>query len=332
MEQPTQGPRRPEHHLEEEPIGFVGLGVMGRPMALNLVLAGLPVLVWTRTTAKTEPLRAAGAEVAAEVDEVFERARTVILMLADADAVDTVLDRSGPAFSRRVAGRVIVPMGTTSPTWSEQLGASIRAAGGRHVEAPVSGSRVPAENGRLVAMVAGDRSAVPSVMSLIAPLCAQVVDCGLAPQALTTKLAVNLFLITMVAGLAESYHFAVQHGIDLEAFRAVLDAGPMASEVSRIKLAKLAQRDFAVQAAIADVHYNSRLVSEEARRHRVAAPLLDVARGLFGETEDLGLGRADMAAVVAALERRTAGLGSAPAAPRPAAPTSKGPPPDGERA
>jgi 3-hydroxyisobutyrate dehydrogenase len=278
-------------------------------MALNLARAGVPLVVWNRTVTKTELLKDAGASVARDLDDLFARTRVVVTMLADGNALDTVLDRRGPLFGRRVAGRTIVAMGTTSAEYSVALGQAIRAAGGRHVEAPVSGSRAPAEAGRLVGMVAGDDADVIEVSQLIRPICAQVVACGAVPSALGTKLAVNLFLITMVSGLAEAYHFAVQNDLDLEAFRSVLDAGPMASDVSRIKLAKLLAQDFDVQASIADVHYNSRLVADQADRARAAVPLLEVCRSLFAEAEDLGLGRADMVGVVAAIEARTAALG-----------------------
>ena len=93
------------------------------------------------------------------------------------------------------------------------------------VEAPVSGSRTPAENGELVAMLAGDPDAVAEVRPLLAPMCRQTFLCGAVPGALHMKLAVNLYLITMVTGLAEAAHFAGQHGLDLERFVAVLDAG-----------------------------------------------------------------------------------------------------------
>ena len=229
-------------------------------------------------------------------------------MLADGNAADAVLDRGGPLFGRRVTDHTIVAMGTTSAEYSVGLGREIRAAGGRHVEAPVSGSRVPAEAGRLVGMVAGDDTDVIEVSRLIEPMCAQVVACGSVPNALGTKLAVNLFLITMVSGLAEAYHFAERNGLDLEAFQSVLDAGPMASDVSRIKLAKLLARDFDVQASIADVHYNSRLVAAQADRAGIAVPLLELCRSLFAEAEAGGLGAADMAAVVAAIESRTSAL------------------------
>jgi len=119
------------------------------------------------------------------------------------------------------------------------------------------------------------------------------------------KLSVNLFLITMVTGLAEAVHFADRHGVDLSTLVDVLDAGPMASSVSRGKSAKLAARDFAVQASISNVLYNNELIVAAARVAGVASPLLDACHALFAEASALGLGDTDMAAVIHAIERRT---------------------------
>jgi 3-hydroxyisobutyrate dehydrogenase len=291
-------------------VGFIGLGVMGLPMALNLADAGTELIVWNRSPDRSELLRAAGAEVAHDPAEVFGRARVVILMLAGEKVIDGVVGRDTPDFAARVAGRTVVHMGTTSPDYSRGLGAAIRAAGGGYVEAPVSGSRRPAEAGELVAMLAGDKADVDLVRPLLAPMCRETFVCGAVPQALTMKLAVNIFLITTVTGLAESFHFADRHGLDPELLRSVLDAGQMASSISRVKTAKLADRDFEIQAGIADVLKNNELVLEAARSAGSAVPLLDVCRDLYAETLALGHGGDDMASVIHAIEARTAaGLG-----------------------
>jgi 3-hydroxyisobutyrate dehydrogenase len=286
-------------------VGFIGLGVMGQPMALNLARAGTPLVVWNRTTARCEPLRAAGAEVATSPAEVFERAGVVILMLADGAAMDSVLGRGTANFAANVANRTVVHMGTTSPRYSRELEAGIRAAGGGYVEAPVSGSRGPAETGRLVAMLAGEQGSVDVVRPLLPPICQEVFVCGPVPNALLMKLSVNLFLITMVTGLTEAFHFAERHGLDREQFLSVLDAGPMASGVSRMKARKLLDGDFAVQAAALDVLKNNELIAGAARERGLASPLLDVCHALFGETVALGHGRSDMVAVLHAIEART---------------------------
>lgn len=286
-------------------VGFIGLGNMGLPMALNMVRAGTPLVVWNRSRDKADLVAEAGATIADSPAHVFREARTVFVMLANGTAIDDVLERGTPRFAQMVAGRTLVHMGTTEASYSERLSKDTTSAGGRYVEAPVSGSRRPAEAGELVGMVAGPDAAVDAVLPMLAPLCATTVRCGQVPGATRMKLAVNHFLITQVTGLAEAFHFAENSGLDVEVFQSVLDSGPMASSVSRLKLEKLVRGDFEVQASIKDVHYNSRLVADAARQAGVSSPVLNICRDLFAEAERLGHGPADMAAVLRAIEART---------------------------
>jgi 3-hydroxyisobutyrate dehydrogenase len=196
-------------------VGFVGLGTMGEPMAMNLARSGMPLLVWNRSSAKCAMLADAGATVAETAAEVFASCETVVLMLVDGAATDVVLARGEAVFSERVKGHTLVNMATMAPDYSAAIEADITAAGGRYVEAPVSGSRKPAEAGQLIAMLAGQPAAVASIRPLLAPMCREAIVCGPVPNALLMKLAVNLFLITMVTGLAEAVHFAERRGLDL---------------------------------------------------------------------------------------------------------------------
>jgi 3-hydroxyisobutyrate dehydrogenase len=288
----------------EGPVGFVGLGVMGRPMALNLVNAGLDLVVWNRSREPADALAAAGALAVPTVEEVFARARTVFVMLLDETVVDRVLGRATPRFGELVAGRLIISMGSTAPEYSRALDADVRAGGGRYVEAPVSGSRRPAEAGKLVALLGGDVADVAEVVPLLAPMCRQTVHAGPVGNGLLLKLAVNLYLDTMIAALAEAVHFADRTGLDLQIFRAAIDSGQMASDVTRVKLPMLIARDFAVQAATADAYANTRLIADAARRAGVETPLLDLCSDLYRENVDLGHGRLDMASVIHAIEAR----------------------------
>ena len=136
-------------------VGFIGLGIMGQPMALNLARAGINLMVWNRTPERREALRVQNASIAETSAEVFNHCHVIFLMLMNDEAIDTVLSRGHLAFRAHVAGRTIVNMGTTSPDYSAGLEKDILAAGGEYIEAPVSGSRKPAEAGQLVAMTAG---------------------------------------------------------------------------------------------------------------------------------------------------------------------------------
>ena len=275
-------------------------------MAANLARAGTPLMVWNRTPQRCRPLRSLGAQVGSSPAAVLRRAEITILMLADSHAIDNVLARRTDAFSANVAGRIIVHMGTTSPAYSAQLGREIVAAGGAYVEAPVSGSRKPAEGGQLVAMLAGDDSAIESVRPVLEPMCRDQFVCGEPPNALLLKLAVNVYLISMVTGLCEAFHFAGEQRLDQRLLRAVLDAGPMASSVSRVKLQKLTDADFDAQAAAADVLRNARHVTAAARGAGISLPLLSVCEELYDETVALDEGDLDMIAVIRAIESRSA--------------------------
>lgn len=294
-------------------VGFLGLGIMGTPMAMRLAEAGVPLMVWNRDPSRCEPLLRAGAEHGATQDDVLRACRVNLFMLADEHAIDEVLGRGTPDFSRRVAGRVLVFMGTTAPEYATALAADIAAAAGTHVESPVSGSKVPAEQGRLVAMLAGRADVVDEVEGIIKPMCRSIHRCGSeAGSALKMKLAVNLYLVTTVAALAESVHFAQRQKLDLDTFVSIINAGQMASPVAEIKGAKLRERDFSAQAAIHDVRKNSGFVVSAARSAGIATPMADTADRLYDETVRLGFGDEDMAAVIRAIEHRTESSSDAP--------------------
>lgn len=282
------------------PIGFIGLGAMGEPMARHLLDRFGQLIVWNRSPARCVLLAEAGAQVASSAPELFAASRVVFLMLADGHAMDTVLARGTKRFAEHVAGRTIVNTATVSPHYSKALEADIRAAGGAYVEAPVSGSRKPAEQGQLVAMLAGEPAAVAAVEPLLAAMCRATVPCGAVPRALTMKFAVNIFLIASITGLAEAAHFAQAEGLDLTAWAGIVNASQMASDISRVKIDKLLADNLDPQAAITNVLETTRLIAEAAQADGIRAPLMDASLALYRRAEALGLGGVDMIGVVRA--------------------------------
>lgn len=303
-------------------LSFIGLGKMGEPMAARLLDAGIPLTVWNRSAPALARVVGRGGVGAPTASEAISAGHVVFFMLGNEAALDAALGRGSAAFGKLVEGRTLVNMATVSAQFSSDLAQDVQAAGGAFVEAPVSGSSVPAASGELVAMLAGEEAEVARVGAIVGPMCARIVECGPIPRALTLKLSVNLFLVTMVAGLAEAAHFAMNHGIDLALLKTVLDAGPMASAVSRKKLEKLVQSDFAPHASISDVLMNARLVAGAARQSRVSAPLIEQCEHLFAEAEAQGLGGLDMIGVVGALEQFTSALRMMPSLPHALAPAT----------
>lgn len=285
-------------------VGFIGIGHMGEPMARNLLRAGIPVTVWNRSPEKCDALTEIGAEQAISAEALFRHCTIVMLMLLDSKAVDAVLGRGTPAFAKLVCGKTIVHLGTTSPEYSRDLERDVVASGGAFVEAPVSGSRQPAEQGQLIGMVAGHEDAVERILPLLNPMCAQVFRCGQVPGALRMKLAANHYLIGMVTVLAEAAHAARRANVDLHTLRLVLDAGPMASPVSRAKLDKLVHQEFSPQAALGDVNTITALVLAQCEGSGNDAPLIRQCASLYQSALADGHGHEDMVAVVHAFSNQ----------------------------
>lgn len=282
-------------------VGFIGLGLMGSAIAGRLA-AEHRLRVWNRTPARAAPVVAAGAVLATSARDVFRSCRTVIVMVSDARAITEILDGAHDD----VAGVTLVQMSTIAPHESVALARRIARAGGRYVEAPVSGSRAPALRGELIGMLAGEAAAVEEAAAVLAPACARIVRCGAPPSATLMKLAVNTFLITLVTGLAEAFHFADAHDLPRAELEEILDAGPMASFVSRGKARAIVTGDFTPHAAIADVRKNAELVVAAAQRRGIVAPLVHASAQLYAEADDAGYGGSDMAAVITAICARSA--------------------------
>lgn len=279
-------------------LGFAGLGRMGLPMARRLCAAGFAVQVWNRSPGAAGEARVAGAEPVAELAELFASNAAILMCLANQDAADALLGRDRDRVAVPVAGRTLIQLGTTAPAHSESLCRAIEAEGGRYVEAPVSGSRKPAEDGTLIGMIgAASEADFALAERLLAPLTARTFRCGPPPAAMTMKLAVNSFLIAMVMSLAETWSFARRLQVDLPLLRDILDAGPMASAVSRGKLAKLVESDMTAQASIADVLMNAGLVAGLADAIGFPLPLGRVSQDMLRCTVEAGFGSEDMIAV-----------------------------------
>ncbi|KAK8142035.1 hypothetical protein G3M48_009464 [Beauveria asiatica] len=286
-------------------VGFMGLGFMGTPMALNLAKK-FPLTVWNRTAAKYEPFRSTSAFIADSPAAVLRRSDVVFTMLFNEAAYRAVLNQD---FTDALRGKTVINTSSVSVAFSQYLDEQVRRAGGRFLEMPVSGSRVPAEQGQLVGMLAGDGDEARRVAPLLAQITTAAVYCGAAiGNGLRTKFATNLFLITMTAGLAEAMNLARAQGIDVAAFGRVLDAGPMASAYSKLKVAKMMAEDWSPQAAMADCANVTQLVQEAAGEAGAQTPLMTVCDALYKEAVERGFGGDDMIAIHKVMTPRTKGL------------------------
>jgi 3-hydroxyisobutyrate dehydrogenase len=266
------------------------------------------VRAWNRSEPALLRLEAAGATRAASPWDVLRASDASIVMLSTEDVITDALQPGGDEFRAAVAGRGLVHMATTSAEFSAGLGQAVRDAGAWYVEAPVSGSRAPAEAGQLVAMTAGDPDRLDELEPVFAAMCHRVLRCGQPPDGTRMKFAVNIYLIALVTSLAEAYHFAQAQRLNLDAFVEAVNSGQMACPIAAVKLDKLQRGDLAPQAAIPDVYKNNRLIADAARRAGLSTPLLDSCHDLYREALDNGFADLDMVGVVRAIQLRTEGI------------------------
>ena len=201
-------------------VAFLGTGLMGQPMAQRLLAANIPVIVYNRTLEKLEPLKAAGAEIAAKPYQAIRAADCVILMLTNAAAIYSVLlsDRSSGA----VRGRSIIQMGTIAPTESKEIQDTVEIAGGEYLEAPVLGSIPEARAGKLILMVGGYREQYYRHLDLLKNFGPEPVLAGRVGSASALKLAMNQLIASMTTAFALSLGFIRRYDIEADLFMQVL--------------------------------------------------------------------------------------------------------------
>jgi 2-hydroxy-3-oxopropionate reductase len=286
-----------------EPVGFVGLGVMGRPMARNLVRAGHRVVVWNRSPAPAAELAAAGATVAPTPAELAAAAPLVLTMLPDLPQVEEVLHRDDGLLAGMGRGSVLVVMGTVSPVGVRELGARLEAAGVSVVDAPVSGGDVGAEQATLSIMVGGRPQNVARVRPLLAAMGTTVDHLGPLGAGQLAKACNQIVVAATLTALSEALVLARKGGLDAQRVFAVLAGGLAGSRVLEVKGPKLLGGDFRPGGAAAFQHKDLGFALAAARAEGVALPLTALVDQVYGAACWNGFGGDDHSVVVRVIER-----------------------------
>ncbi|KAH8803713.1 NAD binding domain of 6-phosphogluconate dehydrogenase-domain-containing protein [Xylogone sp. PMI_703] len=276
-------------------VGFLGLGMMGTPMAINLCRK-FSVIVWNRSESKYKNLVDAGASVGMTPSHVVKQSDIVFTMLFDDSAIQSMID-SDDNFLKSMRGKTLINTSSVSVAYSHKLAQQVHDAGGNFVEMPVSGSKIPAEQGQLVGMIAGEPAISDLIHPIVEPITCAAVYCGPIGSGLKAKYAVNLFLVSVTAGLVESMNLARAQGLPLESFGRVLNACPLASAYSKVKIAKILREDWSPQAAIKDCYNSTRLIQSAAQDVKVQTPLIQICNSLYRDAHNSGLGGEDMIAI-----------------------------------
>ena len=285
-------------------IGFLGTGIMGFPMARNLAQAGFTVRAWNRTRAKAEPLAEHGVTLADTAAEAAQGADVVITMLTDADAVAAAMEGDDGGLAGMGDDTVWAQMSTVGIAGTERLLVLARDRGVGYVDAPVLGTKQPAEEGKLVVLASGApelRDRVDPVFDVVG---SRTLWTGDEPgRATRLKLVANHWVVGLVETLAETIAFAGALGIDPPAFLDAISGGAMDAPYVQLKGRAMIEENFAPSFPLRLAHKDIHLVLDAARDAGIDLPVLAAADRQFERAIELGLGDADLAATFKAAAR-----------------------------
>jgi 3-hydroxyisobutyrate dehydrogenase-like beta-hydroxyacid dehydrogenase len=279
-------------------IGFLGMGIMGRAMAGNLARAGHEVTVYNRTPLTAEELHLMGVSAAPTPRMLAERADVIIAMVTGPEAVEALLwgpDGAAEAFNGQ---KIFINMSTVSPRYTRDIAARLAPTSARFIDAPVSGSKKPAEEATLVILAGGPQRDVEESTPLFLTMGKRVVYCGEVGQGSMMKMAVNLLLGAMMEGLCEATAFAASGGLAVDAFLDVVSSGPLQCALFQMKGDMIRQSEFPAQFPLKHITKDLKFVVDTAYEMGAAIPAGQLLLHLYRACVARGLGDMDFAAVL----------------------------------
>ncbi|MGG1314469.1 MULTISPECIES: NAD(P)-dependent oxidoreductase [Cohnella] len=283
-------------------IGFIGLGIMGKPMAANLLRKGYEVTVYNRTPGKTDELAALGALVAKTPLELAQASDVVVTMVSNDQAVEEIyFGQNGIAAGIR-PGSTVIDSSTISPSLARRIASELAEKSVRFLDAPVTGSKPAAIDGTLLFMVGGDKETVEAQRELLLAMGREVLHMGENGSGAAAKLAHNTIVGINAAGLIEGMAIAAKAGIDAESFLKVVQGGGAASKQAELKGRKIIGHDFSVQFSLALMLKDLKLSSALTDGLGVPTPMLEAAKSLFQTGQAAGYGDEDLAALARVYE------------------------------
>ncbi|WP_269434439.1 NAD(P)-dependent oxidoreductase [Thiohalorhabdus denitrificans] len=300
-----QAESSPQEEAVAERVGFIGLGAMGTPMAWNVHGGGYELGVFNRTPAKTRPFADEGVTVFSTPAILTAESDVVVIMVTSSEALDTVLYGDAGVLAGLGRGKAVVNMGTVSPEATREAAEAVHAMGGRFIDAPVSGTVKPAEEGNLVVLAGGLAEDVERVRPVLEAMGKAVVPCGDIPQGTHMKLVLNLMLGNLMQSLAEGLNLGRALELDPDQMLEAIDGGPLGAPLFRMKGGNILAGNFAKQFPVDLLAKDLDLVTGAAGKAAVPLPQTAATRETVSAARALGHGDEDMAALIRVLERLT---------------------------
>jgi 3-hydroxyisobutyrate dehydrogenase len=275
------------------PVALLGTGIMGAAMGRSMLRAGLPLTVWNRTRAKAEPLVTDGASVAATPADAVRDAQVIVTMLADGDAVADAMSAAAPALG---AGQVWIQASTVGPAGLEPLARFAGEHGLILMDAPVLGSRGPAEQGALTVLASGPDEARRYAEPVFDAIGHRTLWLGEAGIASRLKLVVNSWVLCVTTGVAEALALARGLGIDPDLFLQTITGGALDCAYLQVKAAAILNDDLSPTFTVALAGKDARLIAEAGEAADVHLDVAPAVAERFRRAAELGHAERDMAA------------------------------------
>jgi 2-hydroxy-3-oxopropionate reductase len=290
-------------------IGFVGLGLMGRPMALNLVKAGYPLVVHSRSRKPVGALLSAGARDGGSPAGVARECRIVITMVPDTPDVERVLAGRDGVFEGMMPGTTVIDMSTIAPAAARKLAEQAASGGGAMLDAPVSGGEIGAINGTLSIMVGGDAAVLDQVRPVLECMGQRerIVHIGPSGAGQFAKACNQIVLAATIAGVGEAFALARKAGVDPARVREALLGGFAQSRVLEVHGQRMLDADYKPGFRAALFDKDLRIAAAALSDHHVPAPVSAAAQQLVTALMAAGEGEDDYSAM-ARVVFRSAGL------------------------
>jgi 3-hydroxyisobutyrate dehydrogenase-like beta-hydroxyacid dehydrogenase len=283
-------------------LGFIGLGIMGTPMALNLVQAGFNVTVYNRTRSKADPLERAGARVAASPAEAARDAEVIVSIVSDTAAMEEVVCGKGGVLETIRSGAVLIDSSTISPTMSRKLACHLAGKGASMLDAPVTGSKHGAEKGELTFMIGGERETLERALPVLKVLGKKHIYCGQQGLGLAAKLAMNAILATMVEIFSEGFVMAAKAGVPPQTLLEIMQSSLARSGIVDFKAPFVFRGDFTPYFPLKLMHKDLELAMEAAYAQNLPMPATAAVKEVYGAAKAQGKGDLDYVAVITFLE------------------------------
>jgi len=282
----------------QQKIGLIGLGLMGRPMGLNLLKAGYPLTVWNRTASHAEALVAAGAKLAKSPREAAASADVLLSIVSDPPALEEVLWSKDGALSGLQRGSIYIDSSTVSPALARKISAACAERGARFLDAPVTGGTWGAEKGELVFMVGGDAETLKQIEPILGVMGKRWFHLGPNGAGQIIKLAMNMILALQVDALAEALALATGAGVQGEKLVEVMQSSMARAPVLDVKAPLLLKGEYPPSFPLRLMHKDLGLALDLANQIGVPLPATAAARETYSAVKGAAKEDLDYAGVM----------------------------------